>query len=216
MISDCLLLGGNACHAHISVHPTSGAHPGPSNSDPNLNKLEASFLAGVLAHLPALLALTLPFPASYSRMLDGIFAGGTWVSWGTDNREVPIRLANAASPSSRNFEYKLLDGTANPYLALAGILGAGVKGILDGAHLTLKDCTGPSAAQRGEAGRKELGVTQRLPLKWEEARGLFRQSVVLKNILGDSVVEKYLSVNEVGGNFIDIIDACSADGMCFL
>ena len=64
-------------------------------------------------HLPALTALTLPQPASYKRVGDGVWSGGTYVCWGTDNREAPVRLCNAACPSSRNFELRFIDGLAN-------------------------------------------------------------------------------------------------------
>lgn len=181
------------------MHPTGKTSaPPPDTSNPNLNTLEASFLAGLLKDFPAVVALTLPLPASYQRVADGVFSGGTYVCWGTDNREVPIRLVNATSPSSRNFEVKTLDGTANPYFALAAILGAGLAGIQDGASLTMKDCTGPSAAQRGEAGRRALGITHQIPLNWIEARVQLEQSDVLRDVLGAGVIEKYLNVNKVG------------------
>ena len=54
--------------------------------------------------------------------MDGIFSGGTYVAWGIDNRETPVRLAHAYDPQQRNFEVKMMDGTANPHFALAGIL----------------------------------------------------------------------------------------------
>jgi glutamine synthetase len=176
------------------VHTTGASSP---PKGPTLTELESKFLAGLLAHLPAVLAFTLPLPASYKRMLDGIFSGGTFVCWGTDNREVPVRLCNATAPESRNFEVKAIDGTANPYLALAALLGAGHHGIHSGTELTIKDCVGPSAAQRGEDGRKALGITERMPLTWEEARGKLQGSVVMNGIFGRGVVEKYLSVNAV-------------------
>ncbi|KZP25611.1 glutamine synthetase/guanido kinase, partial [Athelia psychrophila] len=50
---------------------------------------ESFFLAGLLAHLPAITAFTLPQTSSYKRMMDGVWAGGTYISWGTENREAP-------------------------------------------------------------------------------------------------------------------------------
>ena len=82
--------------------------------------LEASFLAELLTHLPSLAILTLPLSASYKRMVDGAWSGGTYVCWGTDNREAPIRLCNATSPASRNFEVKCIDGTES----VSGVRGA--------------------------------------------------------------------------------------------
>lgn len=101
---------GSGAHVHVSVHSTKGEQKVPEE----LSSFESSFAAGVLEHLPATLAVTLPTPASYKRVGDGAWSGGTYVCWGTDNREAPVRLANATSPSSRNFELRFLDGTSNP------------------------------------------------------------------------------------------------------
>lgn len=131
-------------------------------------------------------------------MMDGVWSGGTYVCWGTDNREAPIRLCNASSPSSRNFELKTLDGTANPYLAMAAVLGSGLEGVLEGKELTLQDCKGEkSAALLGEQGRKELGINDRLPLSWEEARAKFEKSDLVEAVFGKEFREKYLNVNKV-------------------
>jgi glutamine synthetase len=193
------LTGGSATHAHISVHSIANTPPSQSAQEPNLTTTEAYFLAGLLAHLPAVSAMTLPLPASFARVVDGLWSGGTYVCWGTDNKEVPIRLCNATSPSSRNFELKTLDGTANPYFALAAVLGAGQSGVENQSELTMKDCWGPSAAERGEDGRRELGITQRMPLNWEDARRHLKGDETINAILGHGVVEKYLNVNEVSG-----------------
>jgi len=91
----------------------------------NYQTVEKSFLAGIMIHLPSLPALTLPIPASYKRVKDGVWSGGTYVCWGMENRESPVRLTNLASPSSRRFEMCFVDSTANPHLVLAGILSAG-------------------------------------------------------------------------------------------
>ncbi|KAJ6606048.1 hypothetical protein DFH09DRAFT_1119178 [Mycena vulgaris] len=191
---------GSAAHTHISVHSTS---VDSSSKGTEFTDLESTFLAGLLQHLPAALAFTLPLPASYKRMLDGIFSGGTFVCWGTDNREVPVRLCNATSPASRNFEVKAVDGTANPYLALAALLGAGHNGIHSGTALTIKDCVGPSAAQRGEDGRKALGISERLPLSWEEARENLQGSAAMTEIFGKDVITKYLSANALMAKTLD-------------
>ena len=186
--------GGNGAHVHISVHskstPSASAHA-------NLNKIEASFLAGVLEHLSGITLLALPLVASYKRMADGISSGGTYVSWGTENKEVAVRLCNPYSISSRNFELKTLDGTANPYLALAGILGAGLTGIVESKELTIQDCSGPSAALLGEEGRANLGIKDRFPLNWEDACSKFEQSAIVDSVFGNEFKKKFLSVQKV-------------------
>ena len=183
---------GSAAHTHISVHS------GRVKKDPQLSSVEKSFLAGVMAHLPSLPALTLPIPASYKRVSDGVWSGGTYVCWGTENREAPVRLTNSASPSSRRFEMRYIDGTANPYLVLAGILGAGYLGIRSNLELTISDCPGPrSAAQMSEVERRALGISKRMPLNWNEARESFASNEELSKVLGTEFREKYLSVNKV-------------------
>jgi glutamine synthetase len=188
--------GGSATHAHISVHSSKCANT--TTSRPDLSDAESAFLASLLSHLPALVALTMPVPASYSRMVDGAWSGGTYVCWGIDNREAPVRLCNASSPTSRNFEIKCLDGMANPYLALAAILGVGHAGIRDATPLEMRDCSGSlSAAALGEEGRKALGITQRMPLTWEKARDSLRNDPVVRSVLGEDMLNKYLDVNKV-------------------
>ena len=70
---------GTGAHTHISIDPPRGYE---------------MFYAGILRHLPAITAFTYPSEASYDRVADGCWAGGTWVAWGTQNREAPLRKIN--------------------------------------------------------------------------------------------------------------------------
>ena len=182
--------------------------PQASAGDDNLlTPLERIFLAGLLDHLPAACAFTLPVRASYARMLDGIFSGGTWVSWGRDSREAPVRLcvpptralasgqAEPSSPSGNHFEIRCIDGTSSPYLTLSGLLGAGLLGIKSQSPLIEKDCT-TAAAEMTDGEREAAGVRRRLPRTWEEARGALGGDAALKGLLGD-VVDGFLSVGGV-------------------
>lgn len=191
---------GSAAHTHISVHSLNG----PQKPIDALSAVEASFIAGVLKHLPAMAAVTLPTPASYKRVMDGVASGGTFVCWGTENREAPIRLTNAKSPGSRNFELRFLDGTCNPHLALALILASGTAAILDHEELTMKDCPGPqSAAQLSATEREALGITERLPLDWDSARANFASSAIVDETFGRELKVKYLSVNKLLGKTLE-------------
>ncbi|KAG2127126.1 hypothetical protein DEU56DRAFT_821304 [Suillus clintonianus] len=196
---------GSAAHTHISVHPIDDEPSSQLTSDNPLTPLESTFLAGLLKHLPATCAFTLPLRASYARMLDGIWSGGTWVAWGRDNREAPVRLCvppafvdpepASNAPSKNHFEVKCIDGTSSPYLVLASLIGSGLLGIQSQAPLVEKDCATP-AAQMTEAEREAVGVRQRMPLSWEDARAALEGDQVLKNVLG-GIVEGFLSVGEI-------------------
>jgi len=89
-----------------------------------MNPLERFFLQALLEHLPGVAVLTLPQRSSYARVGDGLWSGGTFAAWGTDNREAAVRLTGA--PDKHRFEVRTVDGTASPHLSLAAILGAHV------------------------------------------------------------------------------------------
>ncbi|OJA19831.1 hypothetical protein AZE42_11259, partial [Rhizopogon vesiculosus] len=216
---------GNGAHTHISVHPVSSEQPSVAvegtrtQSDNLLTPLEGIFLAGVLEHLPAACAFTLPIRASYARMVDGIWSGGTWIAWGCDNREVPVRLCGppthfptpaqeraSPTPSGNHFEIKCVDGTSSPYLALSGLLGAGLLGIQSQAHLIEKNCAEP-VAQMSEADRDAVSVKRRLPLTWEEARGALEGDEAMKGLLG-GIVDGFLAA---GGILDDLMGAPTSE-----
>ncbi|KAI0089339.1 FLU1-II [Irpex rosettiformis] len=201
---------GSGLHAHISVHeindPT--ANPKSPRDDqilaPTLSDTVRSFLQGMLTHLPALCALTLPTSASYARVVDKAVSGGTYVVWGSDNRETPIRLygtPRTESAGGHHFEVKCLDSTACSYVALAGLLGMGADGIKRGVRLTQKDCNTKGVHEMSTEEKVEFGVTdaevKRLPQSIEEARGTLTMDSDLVSLLGEQFVRDYLSVNEL-------------------
>ncbi|KAG9311496.1 hypothetical protein JVU11DRAFT_7693 [Chiua virens] len=191
---------GTGAHMHISV---SGERRGTSAFE-YLTPVESAFLAGLMHHLPSVIALTLPLTASYARMVDGIWSGGTWVCWGIENRETPVRLTKPSSPSSRNFEIRPIDGISNPYLAVAGVLACGIIGIRDDLPLAVKNHDSPhTAAELTSAEREELGITKRLPLNIDEARRNLATADAIKDILGVELVEHFLQINEMLGRVFD-------------
>lgn len=203
---------GSGTHAHISMHSARPEGAGWASDGIALRPSEASFLAGVLDHLPSLCLLTLPFYASYARMRDGIWSGGTYACWGVEHRETPLRVCNHASPASRNFELKMMDGTSNPYLTLAGILGAGwAAGIKKEKELSQRPITGGSSAvQLGEEERAAMGIHTTLPPNLRDAQEAFSRDEELGAILGSSFVQSYLSVNRYNNERFELPDAEAA------
>jgi len=127
---------GNGCHLHISlVDAKSGTNKfefRPANDNDNTSRTAAdssmsamgqSFVEGILQQLPSLLALTMPSTNSFRRVGPGCWTGHEAV-WAIDDKEAPLRVV-----ANSRVEYKLCDGTANLYLALASILTAGLDGI---------------------------------------------------------------------------------------
>ncbi len=123
--------GGSGFHLHFSTWSEDGR---PLFDDPGgeygLSKTARSAVAGVLAHAPALAALANPTVNSYKRFGPDTLA--PWlVDWGLDNRSAMVRIPPERGRASR-LELRLGDAAANPYLAIAGLLGAVYLGIRDG------------------------------------------------------------------------------------
>ena len=68
-------------------------------------------------------------------MADDSWTGGTWIAWGSQNREVPLRRSEEL-----RWEIRCLDGCANMYLALAAVFAVGLKGVKEGKEMSMKDC----------------------------------------------------------------------------
>ncbi|NUO38153.1 MAG: glutamine synthetase, partial [Gemmatimonadaceae bacterium] len=120
---------GNGGHVHLSLWRDST----------NLMEsgIGSSFVAGILARLPALLAFGAPSVASYLRLVPSHWAGA-YACWGHENREAALRFITGSvgeRESAANVEVKCFDATANPYLALAALLSAGLDGVSSGLSL---------------------------------------------------------------------------------
>lgn len=179
---------------HMSVSSTTGLGKTPCKGTP-FSDLEGWFLQGVLDHLPALCAFMLPSPSSYDRLVDYTWAGGTWCSWGRDNKDVAIRLCGSPE-AGWNFEVKPMDGTGNPYLSTAAILYSGLLGIRQREKLTICDAQNVAAAMT-EKERVALGIKRKLAKNLDDAMGLLKNDRALVEGLGEDLVDKYLLGVEV-------------------
>jgi len=171
---------GSANHAHFSIN-------GPGNT---VEKYADPFLAGVLDHLPAILAFTLPLEESYQRVSAGIWAGGEYVCWGTQNKEVPLRKCEPG-----HWEMKTVDGIGNAYLSMAAILAAGLYGLRQELKLELRDCTGDPTGI-GEEERAKLGIKTKLPHSLEESLRALDRDKVLRRALGYAAVDDYIALKQ--------------------
>ena len=179
-------LTGNGAHLHVSLWDDKGRNlfPDPCG-EKGLSPLAYQFLAGLLAHAPALCALTNPLPASYRRLARADTSSGAtwspaWISYGGNNRTHMVRI-----PDDQRLELRLADGAANPYLLQAAVLAAGLDGIerkLDpGCRSDANTYTDPP----------EAGTARPLPSSLEEALQAFRQDQVLRQALGESFAQAY-------------------------
>jgi glutamine synthetase len=191
---------GNGAHLHISLRrPGPPGEPGDAPvfyDAEDAYRLSATgyhFIGGLLAHLPALLALTCGSVNSYRRLAPQMWSSA-YTIYGMDNREAAVRICSpmADNPAkSVNLELKPSDSSANPYLALGAVIHAGLDGIrrrLDPGDAVNVDPAVLSDAQRSARGARRLPESLGAALDALEADELLMES------LGDLRSRAYLAV----------------------
>ncbi len=184
---------GNGCHIHFSLWEGARNRFHDSSDADGLSLVARSFIAGVLAHLPALCALSAPSFNSYHRILPHYWAGA-FVCWGYDNREAPVRVASplrGVEEGTTNAELKAADASCNPYLALGGLIAAGLDGLERGLEPPELVTVDPGAL--AEADRNRRGIA-RMPASQAEALEALTGDGLLCEALGTELAEAYLTV----------------------
>jgi glutamine synthetase len=123
---------GSGLHLHLSLWDDSGPRfPGPDGSGNHLglSTLACHFVGGLIDHAPGLSALLAPTVNSYKRSgARTTTSGATWsprqATYGGNDRTHLIRV-----PDTNRVELRASDGSANPYLAIAAVLAAGLDGL---------------------------------------------------------------------------------------
>ena len=186
-------LTGNGAHYHISL---ADAESGRNlfldeRAEYGLSQLGRLFMGGLLRHARGLSAITAPLVNSYKRLVRGApRSGATWapvyVSYGPGNRTQMIRL-----PAPGRVENRVVDGAANPYLASAAILGAGLDGIENKIEPGVANTSNLYEASEDELARH--GITF-LPATLREALDCLEQDMVVKEALGAEYAAYYIGV----------------------
>jgi glutamine synthetase len=189
---------GNGAHIHFSLWDNAGRRNVmyDPKDEYGLSPIGYHFIAGVLDHLPALLALTCPSFNSYRR-LQPHFWSSAYTVWGPDNREASIRVPSKykSDPSgTTNAELKSSDSSSNPYLSLGGLLAAGLDGIkrkLMPGQPTLIDPGNYTDAER------EVRGIRRFPTSLKEALDNLEKDQVLLDALGPLLAKSYFAVKRL-------------------
>lgn len=179
-------LTGNGAHLHMSLWNDGSNAFGDAADEAGLSTLAYEFLGGVLAHGRGLTALCNPTVNSYRRIgATTTTSGSTWspryISYGGNNRTHMIRI-----PEGGRFECRLVDGSANLYLAQAGLLAAGLEGIEK--HLQAGQRLDENMFVRG----LEFPDLQSLPTSLLEALQCLEQDALLMSTLGEEGAKTYL------------------------
>ena len=173
---------GSGLHTHMSLWQNGrNLMPGTEDETWGLSAEGNAFMAGILDHLSALMAVTTPTRNSFRRIRPHSWSGA-YQAWGIANKEAALRtIADSRTGVPTNFELKTVDATANPYLALGAIIAAGLHGLETADRLPDPIPIDPGDYSAEE--RAELGIVP-LPSSLEEALGQFTADPVLAAALG--------------------------------
>ena len=195
---------GSGAHIHLSLWGNERNERAHHNLfyDPHerggLSQLGEYFIGGVLQHIRGLIALTCASPNSYQRLLPH-FWSSAYAAYGFDNREGAIRVPSLFSQreaASSNLELKPSDHSGNPYLALGGLIAAGLDGIK--RHLDPGEPQEIDPGNYSDEERERFGI-RRLPTSLEEALDELERDSVLTEALGPLLAQSYIAVkhNEI-------------------
>ena len=172
-------LAGSGVHVHLSLWDRDGAESRSEGDGPlGLSREMARFMAGVLAHAPAICGVGAPTVNSYKRLLPGSWAPAH-IAYGTENRATLVRVPGS---SRRRIEFRAGDHTGNPYLLLAALIAAGIDGLdreLDPGKPVSGDIGHISQRELNERG---IGL---LPRSAHEALDAVESDAVVMRALGD-------------------------------
>ena len=174
---------GNSCHVHLSLRDEAGTPVFAGDGAGGMSPLFEHFLAGQLAGLRELSYFFAPNVNSYKRYQAGSFAP-TAVAWGFDNRTCALRVVGHGA--GLRFENRVPGGDVNPYLAVAGLIAAGLHGVDNELELP--------PAYVGNAYESD---TARVPTTLRESAELLVDSTIARSAFGDAVVDHYTNAARV-------------------
>jgi len=184
----------NGMHFHLSLWDAAGETnrfagserhlefpTGQRPPDAGLSADALGFVGGLVEHMQALTAVCNPTVNSYKRLIPGLWAPCN-TAWGPDNRSVNLRIPPELGPATR-VEFRSPDSAANPYLALAATLAAGLDGI--------RNDVDPPEPTTGNAYEE---THPRLPRTLWAAVDHFEDDDVLREALGETLVDQYVKI----------------------
>ena len=181
---------GSGMHTHFSLFEGDVNAFHDPGDEHHLSKVGKAFIAGVLQHAGEITAVTNQWVNSYKRLVVG-YEAPVYVSWARNNRSALVRVpfAKRGKVESTRMEYRAPDPAANPYLAFAVVLAAGLKGVEEGYDLPPE-----AAANLYELTPEERladGI-QSLPGNLNDAIEAMEKSELVAETLGEHVFEWFI------------------------
>ncbi|CRH89455.1 Probable glutamine synthetase 2 [Chlamydia trachomatis] len=181
---------GNGMHTHFSLFEGERNAFFDATGEYRLSDTARQFVAGLLHHAREITAVTNQHVNSYKRLWAG-FEAPSRVAWGKNNQSALIRVPSISvdKPRSARIEYRAMDSAANPYLAYAVILNAGLEGIEQGYDLP--EPIESDVADLSDLELSSLGI-QSLPTSLHEALTEMKKSELVASTLGEDTFDYFL------------------------
>jgi glutamine synthetase len=181
---------GSGMHTHVSLWREGSNAFVDTEAEDGLSPVARGFIAGLLVHAREITAITNQWINSYKRLVPGHEAPVN-VSWAKNNRSALVRVPviKAGKTDSTRIEYRSPDSAANPYLAFAVILAAGLAGIENGYELPAEASENLFAMD--ESSLRELGIAP-LPSNLSDAVDAMEASELVRTTLGEHVFEWFI------------------------
>jgi glutamine synthetase len=178
---------GNGAHLHLSLSRNGAPLFAGGDGPHGMTSEGGSAIGGVLRGLPELLGVYAGSAISAQRLKPGSWSGAS-ACWGLENREAAVRFlaGTPGNPHGANIELKIVDPSANIYLAAAALLGSAVNGITDGTALPAEVSIDPASNQ--DYAEFALASDQKSILD------ALQRSALAEDILGPDIVEGVLAV----------------------
>jgi glutamine synthetase len=186
---------GSGAHQHFSLVAAEGPLFSDGTGAAGMAPAGESAVAGVIRGLPEAQGILCGSIVSGLRMQPSNWAG-VYVCWGIENREAAVRFVEGGPGSAHggNVEVKIIDPSANTYLASAAILGLALDGMQNNAVLPPETTIDP--ARLSESDRERAGIL-RLPDAQAEVIAALDNSELLRRILGDAAVDMVVAVRRL-------------------
>jgi len=180
-------INGSGMHINMSLMKDGKNAFFDPEDELGLSETARQFMAGVLKHVKSITAVTNPLVNSYKRLVPG-YEAPCYLAWSAANRTALIRIPATRGIGTR-MELRSPDPSANPYLALALCLAAGLDGIKN--KLTPPEQIYSSIFAMSEEERKNAGI-ENLPSSLAEALEEFRKDPLPRHVLGEHIFERYV------------------------
>ena len=184
-------INGSGMHLNMSLSRDGENIFSDENDEHGLSQEAYYFIGGLMKHIKAITFITNPLVNSYKRLVPG-YEAPTYIAWSANNRTPLIRIPESRR-SGKRIELRSPDASANPYLALAVCLAAGMEGIRE-KILPPKEIS-QNIFELNEEEKKALGI-ECLPGSLMEAVEEFEKDAFIQKVLGEELSQKFIKAKK--------------------